>query len=124
LASTLNHGAERAICLGSEVEVALGQTADLVRPDLHSALAPCDVQIGMVSLLLRYVGDLDPSPAILKRFEPALARGLKKYSAGLTPVRTGFYLGKTMSKTTKVDVKVDVASFLSALVMLVLIIVT
>jgi hypothetical protein len=39
-------------------------------------------------------------------------------------VRTGFYLGKTMSKTTKLDVKVDVASCLWALVVLVLIIVT
>ena len=47
-----------------------------------------------------------------------------KYSAGSTPVRTGFYLGNPMAKTTKVDVKVDVASCLWALVMLVLIIVT
>src|ERR1039457_1323239 len=49
-------GAEGAICLGGEVKVTLGQSADLVRPDFHRALAPCDVEIWMMALAFCDVG--------------------------------------------------------------------
>jgi len=34
---------EGAICFGGEVKITLRQAFDLVSPDLHSALAPCNV---------------------------------------------------------------------------------
>ena len=44
VASTVAEFSESAICLRREVEVALGQAFDLVRPDLHLALAPRDAR--------------------------------------------------------------------------------
>src|ERR1043165_4246475 len=47
--------AERAVGLGGEKEVALGEAVDLVRPDFHGAAAPAHVQIRVMALLFRDV---------------------------------------------------------------------
>src|SRR5678815_5606432 len=50
--ATSTDAGEGAIAFGCEYEIALGQAVDLVRPDFYADLAPGEMQVGMVVLLL------------------------------------------------------------------------
>src|SRR6476469_5508991 len=56
LPSPVSQRIECAICLGSEVEVALGQAFDLMGPDLYRARSPSDAEVRVVAFLLGDVG--------------------------------------------------------------------
>src|SRR5690242_7810346 len=48
---------ERRVGLGGEDEVALDETVDLVRPDRELHLAPGEINVGVVPLLLGHLAD-------------------------------------------------------------------
>ena len=48
---------ECPLCLGGQIEVALGQSVDLVRPDLHFTLSPGQIKIRVMPLGVRHGAD-------------------------------------------------------------------
>ena len=113
---------EGAICLGSEVEVTLGQAVDLVRPDLHLALAPRDRQVRMMTSCFCDVGHLVGKGhrfhEVLKSvFALEVTFGVQKpaivqlsqelfgtvSSIGGTPPRHGTHFGRQVSSSTSVQ---------------------